>query len=146
MSRSDSKLQTLVRLLSHREAQAKRQLAARRQAMEGAESKAEELSGMQQEYQDRLNQASGKGVQSGDLRMWRRFNQQLDDVVAVQAMQVERLREELEQAQSACLAALVKRRGGERLEEAQQRHAATRAKRRERVEASDQANRRGDNG
>lgn len=142
MRKGDAKLQTLMRLLSHREAVAKRQLALRRQAMDGACSRKDELTGLQQEYRQRLAAASGTGVTAGELQLWRRFNQSLDDVVDVQALQVERLRHELEQAQSACLGALLRRRGGERLEEAGQRRAAELARRRERVEGSDRAARR----
>lgn len=139
MSRYDriTKLQTLVRLLSHREALAKRGLARRQDAVNGAQSKADELSGLAQEYRERLNATSGAGVRAGDLQLWRRFNQSLEDVVEMQSLQVERLRRELEQAQSECLAALVRRRGGERLEEAEQRRSADRARRRERIAASD---------
>lgn len=143
MRKSESKLQTLMRLLSHREAVAKRQLALRRQAVDGARGRKDQLTGLQQEYRQRLSAASGAGVTAGELQLWRRFNQSLDDVVDVQTLQVERLRHELEQAQNVCLAALVRRRGGERLEQAEQRREAELARRRERLEASDRAARRG---
>jgi len=143
MPRTDSKLQSLMRLLNHREALAKRQLAARQQAMAGAQAQADQLDGMRREYQERLESASSTGVRAGDLQMWRRFNQSLDDVVDVQTLQVEKLRQELEQAQAACLAALVKRRGGEKLEAARDREQSVLERRRERTDASDQASRRG---
>ncbi|MEQ8861306.1 MAG: flagellar export protein FliJ [Pseudomonadales bacterium] len=141
MSRYDrsEKLQTLVRLLSHREEQAKRRLAQRQQAVSGAQSKSEQLTELQREYRQRLEGSSESGVRASDLQLLRRFNQSLDEVVEVQSLQVDRLRQELEQAQSDCLAALVKRRGGERLEENRQRRENERARRRERVVASDRA-------
>lgn len=142
MAKRDSKLQTLVRLLSHQEELAKRNLAARRQAVAGAAGKRDELAGMQQEYRNRLASAADTGVSAGNLRLWRHFNQSLDDVVDVQGLQVENLRRELEQAQQACRTALVRRRGGERLEAAEQRREAAVERRRERVESSDQAARR----
>jgi flagellar export protein FliJ len=142
MRKSESKLQTLMRLLSHREAAAKRALVHRRQAMDGASSRKDELDGLQQENRQRLAAAGGVGVSARDLQLWRRFNQSLDEVVDVQGLQVERLRYELEQAQSACMAALVRRRGGERLEEAAQRREAELVRRRERVSASERAARR----
>ena len=142
MRKSESKLQTLIRLLSHREELARRNLAGRRQAVTGASSRQDELTGLQQEYRDRLADAGGAGVSAGELRLWRRFNQSLEDVVAMQASHVERLRRELETAQSACRDALVRRRGGELLEDAEQRRAAELARRQERVASSDRAARR----
>ena len=143
MPRTDSKLHSLMRLLNHREALARRQLAARQEAMAGAQAQADQLDGMRREYRDRLESAGSTGVRAGDLQMWRRFNQSLDDVVDVQTLQVEKLRQELEQAQAACLAALVKRRGGEKLEAARDRDEQVLQRRRERTEASDRASRRG---
>tara|TARA_Y100001933_G_scaffold229392_1_gene245678 strand:- start:890 stop:1330 length:441 start_codon:yes stop_codon:yes gene_type:complete len=142
MARPDAKLQTLMRLLSHREAEAKRRLAAHREAVAGAEAQAEQLSGLAREYETRLQTAGSAGLNAGEMRMWRQFNRSLGDVVDVQGVQVERLRAELEQAQSACLAALVKRRGGERLEASERHRQASLERRRERVQASDQAARR----
>ena len=142
MARPDAKLQTLMRLLSHREAEARRRLAAQREAVAGAEAQAEELSGLAREYESRLEAAGSAGLSAGELRMWRQFNRSLDEVVDVQGVQVERLRAELEQAQSACLAALVKRRGGERLEASERHRQACQERRRERVQASDRAARR----
>lgn len=142
MARADAKLQTLMRLLSHREAQARQRLAAHREAVAGAEAQAEELSALAREYESRLAAAGGAGLSAGELRMWRHFNRSLDEVVDVQGVQVERLRAELEQAQSACLAALVKRRGGERLEASEKHRQARLERRRERVQASDRAARR----
>lgn len=143
MSRTDSKLHSLMRLLHHREALARRQLAARQQAMAGAQAQADQLDGMRREYQERLESAGSAGVRAGDLQMWRRFNHSLDDVMDVQTLQVEKLRQELEQAQAACLAALVKRRGGEKLEAARERDEHILQRRRERTEAADRASRRG---
>jgi flagellar export protein FliJ len=131
-----------MRLLNHREALARRQLAARQEAMAGAQAQADQLDGMRREYRDRLESAGSTGVRAGDLQMWRRFNQSLDDVVDVQTLQVEKLRQELEQAQAACLAALVKRRGGEKLEAARDRDEQVLQRRRERTAASDRASRR----
>jgi len=142
MPRTDSKLHSLMRLLNHREALARRQLAARQEAVAGAQAQADQLDGMRREYRQRLESASSTGVRAGDLQLWRRFNQSLDDVVDVQTLQVEKLRQELEQAQAACLAALVKRRGGEKLEAAQEREERVAERRKERTEASEQASRR----
>lgn len=141
MPRND-KLQTLMRLLSHREELARRNLAARREAVDGAAARAEELSGLKREYEERLSAAGGAGVRAGDLQMWRRFNQSLDEVVDVQAFQVERLRQELEQAQQECLTALARRRGGELLSEARERDETIRVRRKERTLAADHAGRR----
>lgn len=144
MPRERSKLQTLTRLLSHREHLARQAMVQRQQAMDNARAQADELAGMQREYQERLNDASGAGVRASDLQLWRRFTQSLDDVVTVQGLQVEQLRRELEQAQSECLAARVRSKGGELLEEAQQRREDQRERRRERVQGSDLAARRRD--
>lgn len=140
-SRSD-KLQTLMRLLGHREELARRALAERQRAMAGAQSQADELAGLQREYRDRLGTTSSAGVPAGELQLWRRFSQSLDDVVQVQSSQVERLRQELEQAQTACQEALIRRRGGERLEQSRQRRDGERERRTERIAGSDQATRR----
>ncbi len=139
MSRHDrtGKLQTLVRLLSYREALAKRRFAQRQEAVDGAQSKADELGGLAREYRARLSDTGEAGMRAGDLQLWRRFNQSLEEVVEMQSLQVERLRAELEQAQSECLAALVRRRGGERLGENQRRRDDDRSRRRERVATSD---------
>lgn len=142
MPRSDAKLQTLVRLLSHREAVALRALADRQAAVAGASARAGDLSALQQEYQARLHDAGGGGARAGDLRLWRRFNESLDDVVEVQSAHLERLKVELERAQVACLAARAKRRGGERLEDTAQRRRESREQRREQRLASEAAARR----
>lgn len=143
MPRNRSKLQTLTRLLSHREQLARQAMAVRQQAAEGARAQADELAGMQHEYQERLNSASGAGVRASDLQLWRRFTQSLEDVVAVQGLQVEQLRRELEQARADCQMARVRSKGGELLEEAEQRREANDLRRQERVEDSDLAARRG---
>lgn len=142
MPRNRAKLQTLTRLLSHREQQARQAMAARQQAVEGARAQADELAGMQREYQERLTTTSGAGVRASDLQLWRRFTQSLDDVVAVQGLQVEQLRRELEQAQADCQAARVRSKGGELLEAAEQRREAHDERRQERVAGSDLAARR----
>lgn len=142
MPRNRSKLQTLARLLSHREQLARQAMAARQQAVEGARAQADELAGMQREYQERLTGASSAGVQASDLRLWRRFTQSLEDVVAVQGLQVEQLCRELEQAQADCQAARMRSKGGELLEEAEQRREAHDQRRQERVAGSDLAARR----
>lgn len=142
MSKRASKLKALQQLLQHREDLAQRRLGQRRQAVEAACSKAQELDGLQREYHERLSAAGDAGLRASDLRLWRRFTASMGDVVDVQQVQVERLQTQLEEAQQAWLAAHSRRKGGELLEETQQRREAASERRRERVESADAAGRR----
>ncbi len=135
MSRSDrsraDKLQTLTRLLSHREAEARQTLAARRAAVDGATAQADELGTLSREYEARLQHSARSGARATDVLLWRQFNQSLCDVADVQSVQVERLEVELARAQQACFAALARLRGAELLGENQARRQARRERRRE---------------
>ncbi len=138
-----SKLGTLLRFLEHRERTAQRVLKQRHQAVDGARVKADQLTALQAEYQHRLGEAGETGMRATDLRLWRRFTESLEDVVAVQSAQVAALKRELEQAQAACMAARARRLGGELLQDSRQRREMIVARRKERIETADAASRRG---
>lgn len=146
MSRSDrsraDKLQTLTRLLSHREAEARQALASRRAAVDGAAAQAEELGTLNREYDERLQASARAGARAADVLLWRQFNQSLCDVADVQGVQVERLEAELVRAQQACFAARARLRGAELLGENAERRQARRERRREERLAAEVAARR----
>jgi flagellar export protein FliJ len=141
-ARRKDKLRALTRLLEHRENLAQQRLVERRRALEAAQSKAQNLLAMQNEYHQRLAEVGRGGLASTDLRLWRRFTASLSEVVEVQSDQQERLHRELEAAQQACAASRARRKGGELLVEAERRAQASRERRVERTESSDRAARR----